>query len=266
MKKTALIALSLAGLAAVTTAQELNATATFVRSYDVGVPDNGPWQRVGGPGYSNKTNFTGFGAANGGATVTTTGTVAVMDDLNFDAGSGAVGQNLGILYFSVFNGDATTDINARVRVRFFDTTGTGGGPGVNTLAVSFNPITFTHGQVTVFSSDFSTFNFVLPSSMWAAEFFDGASGATATVAQLNELGQGLFNPPTVGTSQDRDFVTTAAGAPGSNPAGTIRTSPFGGNPAANYGWEFNPVPEPASMAVLGIGALALIRRRRSRKA
>ncbi len=257
-------ALVLALLAAVgsAVAQDLDATATFVRSYQIGVPQHGPSPRFGFPGYANRTNFTGFGAVNGGAASTTVGTVAVMDDINPDAASGAIGGTLGSLYFSVYNSDATTDFTARARVRFFDTTGAGGGPGALLLAVTFNPISFTHGQVSVFTSDFSSFAFAIPAHFWAAEFFDAASPSTATLTQLNELGQGLFDPPTLGTSLDEDFVTTAAGAPAANPAGSIRNSPFAANPRANYGWEFDAVPEPTSIAALGIGALALLRRRR----
>jgi len=268
MKRTLMLALCSVALTTISVAQERTATATPISTFSLGQgnPGDPSHPRLGGPGYSNVTTFLGTGVVNGGGTATAVGTLAIMDDLSLSAASGAIGLNLGIIKFSVLNSDATTDINARVRLRFFDTTGAGGGPGALPLAVSFNAITFTHNSVTTFQSDFTTFGYVLPANLWLAEFFDGAGTSTATVAQMNELGLGAFNPPTVGTSADRDFVTTAPGAPAANPAGTIRTSPFGGSPVANYGFELNPVPEPASMTVLGIGALALIRRRRANKA
>jgi hypothetical protein len=92
-------------------------------------------------------------------------------------------------------------------------------------------------------------------------FFDN-SGTTATAADLNNLGSALFNPVDIGSSADKDFLTSAPStAPGSNPAGTIRVSPFGANPVANYYYEF--IPAPSSLALLGMGGLLGTRRRRS---
>jgi hypothetical protein len=66
-----------------------------------------------------------------------------------------------------------------------------------------------------------------------------------TAAQLNLMGQGVFDAPTIGSSADVFWITTAAGsffAP-NNPVGSL--SNLGGNPVANFGWEFSvdaPVP------------------------
>jgi len=98
-------------------------------------------------------------------------------------------------------------------------------------------------------------------------FFDNSTFTATTAAEMNNLGQGSFNPPVIGTSADRDFLSS--GTPTSflanNPTGSVRTSPFAGNPVANYGWELTPpVPEPVSMAVLGLSGFGLcIRRRRA---
>ena len=82
--------------------------------------------------------------------------------------------------------------------------------------------------------------FTVPANgfFWAGITFDnngGTSGATA--AQLNEFGQQLVSPPTIGSSQDVYFQSSMGGViPGSNPAGGLHS--FGGNPPADFGWQF----------------------------
>ncbi len=260
MKK--LLILALAGVASFAAA-DFNASATLLKTYTIGGENNSAHAATPGALYSNVTNFTGSGVTCGGATglTATTGTNAIMDDTNLISSTNFGGGVLSTIQFSVANIDAAgAAITARVRVRFYDTTGAGGGPGTNIAAISFSPIAFAAG-VSVFSSDFTSFAITLPQNCWAATFFDASTVTTGTtVAQLNELGVGTFNPPTVGTSADKDFLTNVT-APGSNPTGTLRNSPFTGAPVANYGWEFNATPEPASMAVIGMGVLAMLRRR-----
>jgi hypothetical protein len=98
--------------------------------------------------------------------------------------------------------------------------------------------------------------------------FDDVNGTTgATLAQLNNLGQGVFNPPTVGISDDVFFRSTAAGVPGDFPGGNQQN--FGGppNPVANLGWQIQvaAVPEPGTLVLLfgptAIGVFAYLRRR-----
>src|SRR5262249_16854906 len=71
-------------------------------------------------------------------------------------------------------------------------------------------------------------------TFWIGLTFDNNAGATgATDTELDNLGMALFDPPTVGTSTDNAFETTAAGGfLVNNPAGP--TFNLGGSPPANF--------------------------------
>jgi hypothetical protein len=217
-----------------------------------------------GVAYSNVTNFLGAAFAHGGTANQSGNLITRMacDDINPVGGYG--GQQVQIVTFSVFNGNSSA-VSARARIRFYLADGTGGGPGTYVIGYTFNPFSFNSG-VTLLSGNLGTnSSFFLPSGkFWAGITFDNNNGGTgATQAQLDNFGQGLFNPPTVGTSADTAFITNAAGSfVGNNPAG--QTFNFGGNPVANFGWEFQAVPEPASMVALGLGLAAIARKRRTR--
>lgn len=211
--------------------------------------------------YSNVTTFGSAGVRNLGATSTVPVTNLLADDVT-TAGAGLVGS----YKFSVanFNSTATT---ARMRVRYYDSTGAGGGPGALISAISFNPSVINPG-VTTFNTGPLTaaLQFAVPNGqIWAGVFFDNVGATATTFTELNNLGLGVFNPPDVGSSLDQDFSSGVnTGNPyNANPAGSIRLSPNTGTPIANYGFELVAVPEPTSMALLAVGAVGLVRRRRA---
>ena len=218
--------------------------------------------------YSNTTNFEGTGYSNGGAVTNAAGntqTSLAADDITL-AGSQSV--NVTGFAFSVVNFNAAA-VSARPRLRFYLGDGAGSGPGTYLGGLNFNAISFPAGTVNTFNYNPGATLFTLPAStlLWVGETFDNNTGATgATAAQLNNLGEGLYNPPTVGSSQDVFFQSTGAGAfTASNPAGSFLF--FGGNPVANFGFAINGtanVPEPGAVAMLlgfGVSSLALLRRR-----
>jgi hypothetical protein len=221
--------------------------------------------------YSDTTTFTGSGFADGGATVIAGNDITKMIADDITVAPGFAGATVSSFTFSVANFN-TSAVTAKPLVRFYSNDGTSGGPGTLLGAIGFTPISFSAGTVGLFTFTGSNL-FTVPTSgtFWAGITFDDNTGTTgATAAQLNNLGQGLFNPPTVGSSQDSFFVTTSAGDfSASNPAGVFDF--FGGNPVANFGWSFSgaaATPEPGTGMLSFLAAIPLaagfIRQRRRR--
>ncbi len=188
--------------------------------------------------YDNTVNFLGQVFLNGGAAVQTGNTITRLAADDITVAGGFAGQAVRRFEFSVANQDAAT-VSARPRVRFYQDNA--GVPGTYITGYSFNPIAFPAG-VSVLYSTFTAAApaFTIPASgvFWAGITFDNNTGGTgATLAQMNNFGQGIFNPPTPGSSADLFFLTTAAGSFNVNaPAGAL--SNFSGNPVANFGWAF----------------------------
>jgi PEP-CTERM motif len=211
--------------------------------------------------YNNTLSNTGSFFPNGGAALVGANTITrlVADDLT--PIGGYAGMPIDNLYFSVVNANAGA-VSARPRLRMWDNTGAGGGPGAFIAGFTFNAISFTGNSASSFFFHPTGVN-VPSGTFWIGLTFDNNSGATgATDVQLNNLGMALFNPPTVGTSADTLFETTAAGDfLVNNPAGSQFN--FGGNPAANAFFGVTVlVPEPSSMALAGLGAAGLVMFRR----
>jgi hypothetical protein len=267
--KTAIGILALAGLAGSAVADIEIMAGDLVRgqSLTIGQAQDFGNRATAGASYSNIDTYTGSVFSNGGAaTVSGNGiTRLVADDITF-ALPYLAGQSFTQFTFSVANLNLVA-VSARPRVRFWLADGAGGGPGTyySGIGYTFNAISFGANSVGLFSATLSP-GFLQPAAgqtLWAGITFDNNNGATgATIAQLNNLGQGIFNPPAVGSSADRFFQTTAAGSffNTNNPAGTLTN--FGGNPVGNFGWEF-VVPAPGSVALLGLGGLVASRRRRA---
>lgn len=275
MKRIAIMALLTVGVAGIASAQEFaGGDLLAIHHFDLGSAQSWSGGTDDVTPYDNTVNFGGQAFVNGGADATSI-TRLVADDLTPDNSVGAAGLAVTSITFSVANTSATgASINARARIRFWNADGAGGGPGTyysNPAAVgfSFNPFTFAPG-VTLLTGTIAAGSMNMPSgTFWAGLTFDNAGGATATQADLNLLGQGLFNPPVVGTSADTAFETTAAGSFFTTPNPPGAQFNFQGTPKANFGWKFttsNPVPEPASFIAIGAGVLALAAsRRRNRK-
>jgi hypothetical protein len=194
--------------------------------------------------YSNITTFTGSvfnngGTANQGGNLITR---LVADDLVPNPIYGGV--DVVSFTFAVANLNGV-QVSFRPRVRFWFADGVLGAPGTyynipGPIGFTFNAIALGAGTVTLLTASLGPGVFSMPGvPFWAGITFDNNLGATgATLAQMDLLGVGLFDPPTVGSSADLMFQTTAAGsffAP-NNPAGG--TFNFGGTPVASVGWDF----------------------------
>jgi hypothetical protein len=194
--------------------------------------------------YSNVTSFLGSGVTHGGATLQGTNTITRLLAEDITPTGANAGYDVVQFRFTVVNFN-TAAVTFRPRVRFWWADGAGGAPGTYysvpvAVGYTFNPVMMNGLSASVFTANIPAGQFAMPGvTFWAGLTFDNNNGTTgASAAQLNNLGQALFNPPTIGTSADRFFITLAAGEffGTNNPVGSLNN--LGGNPPANFGWEF----------------------------
>jgi hypothetical protein len=226
------------------------------KRFEIGVASKNEPRLLDSVDYSNVTNFLGAGIRNGGSTnqAGNTITALVADDITPD---GQAGFDVLEVTFSVANFN-TAPVTCRARIRFWFPDGTGGGPGTYynvpaNVGFTFDPFTFNPG-VTLLTGTLGPGLFTMPgTTFWAGLTFDNNNGATgASAAQLDNMGQGLFDPADIGSSQDVGFATSAAGSffGVSNPPGTLFN--LGGSPPVSFGWEFiSGAPTPATKSTWG---------------
>jgi hypothetical protein len=223
--------------------------------------------------YDNTATFSGSAYSQTGAAMGGGSNIGSMVADDITVGAGGAGKAVDGLTFSSVNFNQVGVSAVPVVQIWSDGTN---GPGTLLTTITFSPIPLTAGangggavQLWNFDPGASNTLFTVPAngSFWAGITWTDGGGTTGiTAAQLNNVGQALFNPPDVGSSQDLFFQTTTAGVPsggaipGSNPTGSLFF--FGGSPVANFGWQFltpTPavVPEPSFMVLSAVGGLGL---------
>lgn len=207
--------------------------------------------------------FAGISMVPGGAAAGITRLVADKITFNSPAAT-SVTQVL----FTLVNNNATAP-TFRPRLRFwFDNAGT---PGAYyndpaNVGFSFAPLSVLANTSTTFTGTLGAGSFNVPAgvtTIWYGITFDNV-GATATEAELNNLGVGVFSGAIVGSSDDAIFTTTAAGSffGTSNPAGAVTNLTPGQNLGLGLTTALGAAPEPGSLVLLLLGASSVLVRRK----
>jgi hypothetical protein len=195
------------------------------------------------PFYSNISTFSGSaftfgGTFSGTQPAGTSGLTTAMscDDLSLNPGDPNGSYTLNEVSFSASNVSAV-DVTAAPSLLFYDQAS-----GAIIDGVVFNPVTIPANSVQLFTANLSSLSppiaFPLDANgeanIWMCQIYDDAGGTTgASLGDLDSLGAGLCDPPTVGSSPDNiylsdtpilSYVPLPSGIQGN----------FGGSPVANY--------------------------------
>jgi hypothetical protein len=211
-------------------------------------------------GYSNVTTFTGYATGTGTGDATVPFNVASASIAGNGRHTGLMIDHLALTGSTPFQIDsikvAIVNLNAAnvtctIELDFYQNTSSKPGAWINGFYTS-SAVTIPNGLYIV--------TFILASSwslnttdIWAGLSYYANGGTQASLAELNNMGAGFYNPVNLGTSADNLFVSTVAALGNvSTPAGTVYSSPFSSFSAiANMGWEFvKLVPLPISIEYL----------------
>ena len=166
----------------------------------------------------------------------------VADSLGFAGGKAPYGIKQ--VFFTCTNLNSV-DVTVRILLRFYEADrGDSAWPGTYIAGYTFEPVTIpAYYNLYSVNTDPSVLK-TNKSAIYAGLIYDNNLGATgATIDQMNQLGQGMFNPIDIGKSTDNIFVTDSAGLyNGSDPIGRV----YGFMPVQiNPGWQLisaNPLP------------------------
>jgi hypothetical protein len=187
-----------------------------------------------------------------------TSSIEAGDQVQLGGGVGATLTSMNcVIQFTTATGD-TNNFIINDTITFRSVTGTGSTATVNTGTPIYQA-TFALGGATGLAAGAWNFGFTLPSLVVPNEFIVTNTFTRQTGSNQGAVGEHFNNSAAaVGTSDPTYFWWN-------NPTwGHVN---FGATPSGNMRMSLTgtPVPEPASMAVLGLGALGLLRRR-SKKA
>jgi hypothetical protein len=172
-----------------------------------------------------------------------------------DLTSGGRISNFGFTVFNSSSGGNTGSIlTADVQVNFRDNTvpyggGVLSGTLLGSVTISLNFGTgLPAGFFSTVSADLSSLNIVVPSHIFVTQQLTQTSGSSL------RNGIVLFSTPSVGSSPNSVYLKSNTTSEG------LYT--FNGLNNNDLGYHLEIVPEPATLAILGIGAVAFLRRRK----